>query len=170
MTLSYCFFATSFGELCVVGGRFGVKRLFLPGLSRTEVVEAIMKYYPDAVSGSLSEFHWIVSQLRAYFDCELKEFRVKLDLRDLSLFKRKVYKVVKEIPYGEHQTYEWVAKRLGDKKLARAVGRALASNPLPLFIPCHRVIRKDGSLAGFSAPLGVNFKFLLLKLESGCKL
>lgn len=78
-------------------------------------------------------------------------------------FYQKVWKVVAQIPKGEVRSYSWVAKKVGSPKAARAVGQALKNNPFPLVIPCHRVIRKNGSLGGYSKEL--KKKRLFLKKE-----
>ena len=78
-------------------------------------------------------------------------------------FQRRVYAVVKRIPRGETRSYRWVAERLGDPNLARAVGQALNRNPWPETVPCHRVIRADGSLGGYA--WGVAKKRRLLRRE-----
>ena len=79
-------------------------------------------------------------------------------------FERKVWAALKTIPYGKTLSYGELACRLGKKGAARAVGSACGKNPIPLILPCHRVIRADGSLGGFSA--GVAWKELLLRMES----
>ena len=70
--------------------------------------------------------------------------------RPVTAFERRVYAVVKTIPRGQTRSYRWVAQRLGNAQLARAVGNALNNNPFPETIPCHRVVRSDGSLGGFA--------------------
>lgn len=81
-------------------------------------------------------------------------------------FQRAVWQAVRGIPYGEVRTYGQMAKAISMPKAARAVGRALAVNPFPLVVPCHRVVGRDGSLTGFGA--GLEWKRALLELE-GCK-
>jgi methylated-DNA-[protein]-cysteine S-methyltransferase len=78
-------------------------------------------------------------------------------------FQRKVWGVTEQIPFGEVRSYQWVAERVGGKQYARAVGMALGANRLPLAIPCHRVVRGDGSLGGFTG--GPDIKKKLLALE-----
>lgn len=102
-------------------------------------------------------------ELRAYFAGRLRSFSVPCDLGRLPRFTRAVLKITGKIPYGEVRSYRWVAKRLGKPQAARAVGNALARNPVPVVIPCHRVVRGDGSLGGFA--LGLSWKRRLLDLE-----
>jgi O-6-methylguanine DNA methyltransferase len=78
-------------------------------------------------------------------------------------FRQKVFKIVKKIPRGEVRSYSWVAKKLGNKNLARAVGQALSKNTDPQKVPCHRVIRADGSAGGYR--WGVRKKIEMLKKE-----
>ena len=81
----------------------------------------------------------------------------------MTLFERKVYKAVLEIPLGEVRTYAWVAKRIGKPESSRAVGQALKRNPWTIIIPCHRVVACDGCLGGYSK--GLKRKRKLLELE-----
>src|SRR5215468_4074529 len=90
---------------------------------------------------------------------------VRIDDEDLPDFNRKVYAVARAIPPGSTLTYGEVAERLGDKLLARDVGQALGQNPIPLIVPCHRVLAAGGKTGGFSAPGGVVSKLRLLTIE-----
>ena len=83
---------------------------------------------------------------------------------NLTQFQWKVLKAAMEIPLGETRTYKWVAQKIGCPQAARAVGQALRSNPYPLIIPCHRVIKSDGSFGGYAGQYGKK-KERLLKLE-----
>jgi len=103
-------------------------------------------------------------ELRAYFARRLRSFSVPCDLKELSPFTRAVLRTAAEIPYGEVRSYRWVAEHLGKPGAARAVGGALARNPIPVIIPCHRVVRSDQALGGYS--LGLKWKRRLLKLET----
>jgi len=85
----------------------------------------------------------------------------------ISSFADKVYKVVLGIPLGEVRTYKWVACKIGNPKAVRAVAQVLKRNPYPLIIPCHRVIKSDGKLGGYS--LGVELKNKLINLERQIK-
>ncbi|GAB6166326.1 hypothetical protein JCM19992_23260 [Thermostilla marina] len=83
-------------------------------------------------------------------------------------FRRRVWEACRAIPFGRVRTYGELACRIGRPHAARAVGAALAANPLPLVVPCHRVIRGDGALGGFSAPGGIELKSWLLAFEKKC--
>jgi len=90
---------------------------------------------------------------------------VAIDTGDLPEFNRKVYDIARTIPPGSTLTYGEIAERLGDKLLARDVGQALGQNPIPLIVPCHRVLAAGGKTGGFSAPGGVVSKLRLLTIE-----
>ena len=84
---------------------------------------------------------------------------------NLTSFQWQVLGVAATIPYGETQTYQWIAQKIGRPKAARAVGQALRINPYAPVIPCHRVIRTDGSLGGYQGKSGLTKKNILLKME-----
>jgi methylated-DNA-[protein]-cysteine S-methyltransferase len=90
---------------------------------------------------------------------------IALDDGELPEFNRKVYAIARTIPPGSTLTYGEIAERLGDKLLARAVGQALGENPIPLIVPCHRVLAAGGKTGGFSASGGVVTKLRLLTIE-----
>ena len=105
--------------------------------------------------------HSSTVELERYFKGEKIDFSCELDISRLSPFAQKVLEETRKIRYGRTITYSELAGRIGCRG-ARAVGRALASNPIPIIIPCHRVVAKQG-IGGFSA--GVNIKTRLLELE-----
>lgn len=105
----------------------------------------------------------VCADLQRYFAGEEVAFDYRLDLSQATGFQRSVWRVVREIPWGQVRSYRWVAERVGNPRATRAVGGALAKNPLPIIIACHRVVRSDGSLGGFSSGLG--WKRGLLELE-----
>ncbi len=98
-------------------------------------------------------------QLDQYFAGKLRQFDLSLELKGTS-FQKKVWQALGDIPYGETTSYGTLASRLGDPKKSRAVGTANGQNPLPIIIPCHRVIGADGSLTGFGGGLETK-RFLL---------
>ena len=90
-------------------------------------------------------------------------FPIDLDLEGCTGFQRDVWEATSRIPYGQLRSYGWIAAEIGRSHAARAVGQALGTNRLPIIIPCHRVVRSDGSLGGFSG--GLHWKEELIKLE-----
>jgi methylated-DNA-[protein]-cysteine S-methyltransferase len=102
-------------------------------------------------------------QLEEYFRGERTEFDVPLDLRGTE-FELRVWEKLQEVPYGETIRYAQLAQRVGSPRAFRAVGRANGKNPVPIIVPCHRVIASGGGLGGYSA--GISYKRLLLELEA----
>ncbi len=90
-------------------------------------------------------------------------FSVPVDLSGLPEFQRRVLEEARRIPYGEARSYSWIARRIGRPRAVRAVGTALGRNPVPFIVPCHRVLRSDGSLGGYA--FGQGLKEQLLKME-----
>ena|SRR5882672_3211935 len=105
----------------------------------------------------------VTRQLQEYFAGTLHEFEIPLFM-DGTDFQKRVWKNLQKIPYGETISYGELAKQIGDPKAVRAVGAANAQNPLPILVPCHRVIGSNGSLTGFGG--GLENKRKLLDLES----
>lgn len=103
-------------------------------------------------------------QLKAYFAGELQEFTLPLSVPHGSDFERAVWTQMRRIPYGEMQTYGEVAKIVGDPGAARAVGVACNRNPLPIVVPCHRIVGAGGKMVGFGG--GIPTKRHLLELEA----
>jgi len=104
-------------------------------------------------------------QIKEYLTKKRKVFQLDIDWSLLRPFQQKVLKITCSIPYGETRTYSEIAHRLGNHRAARAVGRAQATNPMPLVIPCHRVIGVDGKLHGYGAGKGLATKEWLLLRE-----
>ena len=146
----------------------GLRMLTLPVASRETALNALREHYPDAPivpdNDTLLE---VARQVRAFLHGELREFAVTLDLRGYSSFSLGVWAATSRIAYGQTRTYRWIAEQTGGAAagIYQAVGSALGANPVPLIIPCHRVIGSDGSLHGFAG--GLQMKAQLLALESG---
>jgi methylated-DNA-[protein]-cysteine S-methyltransferase len=102
-------------------------------------------------------------ELQRYFDGSLREFTVPLALKG-SPFQLQVWRLLREIPYGHTRTYGELARKLGLPDAARAVGRANATNPIAIMVPCHRVIGSSGALTGYAG--GLDVKRALLEIES----
>lgn len=144
-------FVGSDGALLHLGFYKSVKRLDM----------SIKKRFPGAVR-ERGEFADLMELLERYFHGERIELDYPVKLSG-TRFQLKVWKKLREIRYGEVKSYGWVAREVGAPKAARAVGGAVARNPVALIIPCHRVIRSDGGIGGFG--YGVALKRKLLRLE-----
>ena len=107
----------------------------------------------------------ILAQLREYFSGERSNFNLPVDISQLTPFQRSVLDVACRIAPGQVWTYQRIAEELGRPRASRPVGGALARNPIPIVIPCHRVIASDGSLGGYSGGSGLKAKQWLLRLE-----
>jgi methylated-DNA-[protein]-cysteine S-methyltransferase len=112
---------------------------------------------------NVAAFAEVIRQLRAYFGGELKEFDLPLAMEGTE-FQIRVWNALRTIPYGETISYAQLARHIGNPKAVRAVGLANGSNPIPIIVPCHRVIGSDGSLTGFGG--GLSTKRKLLELEN----
>jgi len=108
----------------------------------------------------------VVDDVRGYLSGERVDFDYQLDLRDVTEFNRGVLELARTIPYGTLKSYKWVAETIGSPRATRPVGQALAHNPLPVVVPCHRVVNSDGSLGGYSGG-GPDMKRRLIGIEAG---
>ncbi|MDO8715581.1 MAG: methylated-DNA--[protein]-cysteine S-methyltransferase [Dehalococcoidales bacterium] len=148
-----CFtFTTPIGPVAVTASVKGLLTLALPPQSSRNT-----QHQPPR------QFTGLIERLKAYFDGSKVAFTDTLDLSAATLFQAKVWEITRLIPYGETRSYRWVAEQMGQPAAVRAVGQALARNPLPVITPCHRVIGSDGNLGGFS--YGLEMKQTLLRLE-----
>ncbi len=147
------YLARSRQGLCAID--FGVdEAAFLAGLDPRAHIEAS----PEALAA-------ITAQLREYFAGKRRRFDAPLDMSRMSPFQRTVLQTALNIPAGTVWTYGQVARAIGRPQASRAVGQALGHNPIPIVIPCHRVIGSDGSLHGYGAGSGIESKRWLLQLE-----
>ena len=157
----------------VGGSSAGLRYIILPQATPEAVITSFGGYLSRGGSrttptGDFTLFHSLIQRLRGYFEGEVVEFPDKLDLKDATPFQRRVWEVTRSIPYGERRSYQWVAQQIGMPQAARAVGQALANNPLPILVPCHRVIASDGDLGGFKGGRGL--KGYLVELEASLNL
>jgi O-6-methylguanine DNA methyltransferase len=159
------FIESGIGMIGVASTAKGVVRISFP-LRSTKAFERLLRAeHPGArlVEGSRRNAK-AVRQIREYLAGTLRAFDCTLDLRGTP-FQKRVLAAVNRIPYGRTQSYGAIARRIGSPKAARAVGGAVGANPIPLIIPCHRVIGSDGSLVGFGC--GLPLKRRLLDIEAG---
>lgn len=159
-------FETDLGFGAVVAGEMGVVGVLLPfsGESADALTKRIHLLYPFAVNESRVTRE-AASLLQKYFAGERVSFDVPIDRGCFTPFQDEVYGVVSLIPYGSVRSYGEIAAQTGRPKAARGVGSAMAHNPLPVIIPCHRVVGSSGNLTGYSAEGGIRSKRWLLHME-----
>jgi methylated-DNA-[protein]-cysteine S-methyltransferase len=163
----YTWLSSPIGELGIFGTKRGVIGLSFHERgfkSLFQRVAATLGVTPVQDGGPLKE---TVKELERYIAGKTDRVYTDIDLTGISPFRNRVFQVLQEIPYGTVRSYQWVAQQAGNPKASRAVGTACASNPVPILIPCHRVIAKDGSLGGFSSGLKVKKWLLDLEQKSG---
>ena len=139
-------------KIDIVVSKSGIQKVLINKNSKESIgVKTETKYIPLIIN--------VFRQLKEYFKRERTEFDLQLDIIGTD-FQKKVWKELLKIPYGEVITYNQLAINLGDKKVIRAAAAANGANPLPILIPCHRVIGSDGSLVGYGGGLDVKQKLL----------
>ncbi len=135
------------------------------GLSERDFVARVQHRTRATLTRSHAETHEALQQVREYLSDQRTSFDLPIDLSLMSDFQRRVLMAALKIPRGQYRTYHEVAKAIGRPKASRAVGQALGHNPIPIVIPCHRVLGSDGSLHGYSGGGGLQTKAWLLQLE-----
>ncbi len=125
----------------------------------------LRKRFRRACLEDASKVAAVAHQLQEYFNRERRQFDLPIDWSGLRPFQRQVLQATLTIPYGATRTYLDLARQIGRPRATRAVGRAEASNPIPIIIPCHRVIGSDGKMHGYGGGEGIKTKVFLLELE-----
>lgn len=163
--MHYCLIDTAIGTFGIGWTDAGLCRIALPGDDASEA-EARMLRFGGIADEPQRDMATLEERIVAYAAGEPDAFAdVRLDLTGISAFNRRCYDDIRQLGWGETTTYGAIARRLGDVGLSRAVGAAMGANPIPLIIPCHRVLAADGRTGGFSAPGGVTSKMRMLALE-----
>jgi methylated-DNA-[protein]-cysteine S-methyltransferase len=164
-TIKYTVFKTKWGYFGLAGTDNGLLRTCLPVGARRSIESQLLRNLRNCRYDK-DIFKLAQRRIIAYFEGDCVDFRdIPVVLDGLGLFARRVLTTCRSIRFGQTVTYGRLAKLAGKPRSARAVGGVMAQNPLPLIIPCHRVICADGSLGGFSAAGGIKLKRRLLKLE-----
>lgn len=165
MQYHYTLIDTELGHIGLVRSVAGLMGV-ITNPSNEEVLKSIYTDYLGAVE-SVEAFGDLPSRLARYLGGERVAFDDGIDLSASTVFQRKVLEAARDIPYGEARSYGWLAQQVGNPRAARAVGQALSRNPVPIIVPCHRVVGGDGSLTGFSGGLGM--KRRLLEIEGASR-
>ena len=163
MKFGYALIETGMGWMGILGSTAGLRQIVLPQESPRAVLSAFGRCLRQA-EFDISAFGDLPQRLIGYFNGEAVAFPESLDLTDATPFQSAVWQLVYSIPYGQTESYGWVAQQIGKSHAAQAVGQALAKNPLPIVVPCHRVIGAGGRIGGFS--YGFEMKQRLLQMEA----
>ena len=161
----YSVWTTAAGAMGGVSGPGGLVRIVLPHYSPSDLKDLLAFEHPGSAEKP-DEFADLAEKSRAYFNGQAVGFDdIACDLPSANTFTGKVLRACRGIPYGRTRSYSWLAGAVGKPTGARAVAAALGRNPLPLVIPCHRVIHAGGAIGGFSAPGGIELKRRMLTIE-----
>ena len=167
--MGHLIFETEWGWMAVAASVRGVMAILLPVKHRQTAEAAVRRWcknpglwkfesHPDGVLLETAK-----RQVGDYLHGQRHALDFPLDLSSGSPFQRRVWRVTQRIPYGRVRSYRWVAERVGGRRYARAVGLALGANPVPIVVPCHRIVASHGGLGGFTG--GLRAKRRLLTLE-----
>jgi methylated-DNA-[protein]-cysteine S-methyltransferase len=163
LDVAYGFVDSPLGRLLVAMGKRGLVRVAYPDRPADEVLAELAGEISPRVLESARSTQDVRRELEEYFDGRRRSFDVKVDLSAIQGFSRKVLQQTSRIPFGSVITYRDVATRAGSPRAVRAAGNALGANPVPIVVPCHRVVRTGGGLGGYTG--GLERKETLLELE-----
>ena len=157
-------FRTPWGWMGVSETAKGIDAVVLPKASRQAVLSELRSSSTTLMEGRTTpRLREAQAQLTGYLAGTRRTFNLSLDLSQGTSFQRKVWRTLRRISYGRLRSYQWVALRVGGTRYARAVGNAVGANPVPIVIPCHRIVAQDASLGGFSGGLPTKRKLLTLE-------
>jgi methylated-DNA-[protein]-cysteine S-methyltransferase len=152
-----------FGPLLLASTERGLVRLGLPNQDAGSLLEDLAARVSPRVLEAPTRLEEVRRELDLYFEGRLREFALALDWRLTDGFRAKVQRAIAGIPYGQTRSYTEMAEAAGNERAVRAAGTACGSNPLPIVVPCHRVLRSGGGLGGYGG--GLPMKEALLRLE-----
>lgn len=166
-TCEYNLISTALGWVGIVASPLGISNLTLPQESSDEALYHLNGFkIPTIKVTSRIGLTDSEKRIKRYFLGENVVFKDVLDVIGTD-FQKTIWEIVRMIPRGETRSYGWVARQIGKPSAARAVGQAMRSNPVPIIVPCHRVIGGDGKMCGYGGPNGINLKSKLLNMELG---
>jgi methylated-DNA-[protein]-cysteine S-methyltransferase len=165
--LGFTLFETAIGRCGIVWSERGIVAVRFPERGENAVRNRIARRFPNACEAEPPEkIQRAIDDIVALLGGKARDLRhIVIDLGDTPDFNRRVYEVARAIPPGKTLSYGEVAEQLGDRNLARDVAQALGQNPVPIIVPCHRVMAAGRKTGGFSAPGGVQTKLKLLSIE-----
>ena len=157
-------FQTPWGWMGISETTKGIDAVVLPKASRQAVLAELRLSAAELLEGRMSSrLRKAQTQLTDYLAGARRSFDLPLDLSQGTSFQQKVWRTLQSVSYSRLRSYQWVAVRVGGRQYARAVGNAVGANPVPIVIPCHRIVAQDASLGGFSGGLPTKRKLLTLE-------
>ena len=163
LDVAYTTADSPFGTLLLASTPRGLIRVGLPNQDADELLAELATRVSPRVLEAPAELDQVRRELDHYFEGKLTEFDLPLDWRLSRDFRRRVLRAIDRIPYGQTRTYTQMATSAGNERAVRAAGSACGSNPIPVVVPCHRVLRTSGALGGYGG--GLPMKEALLRLE-----
>jgi methylated-DNA-[protein]-cysteine S-methyltransferase len=151
------------GPLWVAVGPKGVTTIHYGNEPPESELRRLVRVYGPGVVPDPKRSSALARELDQYFSGKRRAFDVDVDLSGLTPFQRKILTATAKIPFGDVHTYRTVARRAGNEKASRAAGGALNSNPIPIVVPCHRVVGSNGSLVGYAGGLDVKRRLLAIE-------
>lgn len=158
-------YATELGFGGAVASDKGLIEIFMPEAGSEEEMKSLIQRSYLGGAGENELTSTVAGLLGKYFSGKKVDFVQSLDTEGLTDFQRDVYEAVSHIPHGSVRSYKEIAEKIGRPGAARGIGAAMAANPLPVVIPCHRVVGAGGEMTGYSAPGGIDLKIRLLLME-----
>jgi methylated-DNA-[protein]-cysteine S-methyltransferase len=165
LDVAYVSADSPFGTLLLAKTCRGLVRVGLPNQDADELLVDLAERVSPRVLEAPGELDEVRRELDLYFEGKLESFDLPLDWRLSGGFRQRVLRAINRIPYGQTRSYTEMARKAGNERAVRAAGTACSSNPIPLVVPCHRVLRTGGALGGYGG--GLPMKEALLELEGG---
>lgn len=166
-SIGYTLFDTAVGRCGIAWSERGISAIMLPESDDEATRKRLLRRVGSAPeTSSPANIQQAIAAIRSLLEGERIDLStIAVDLEGMPDFNLQVYDIARKIPAGETLTYGDIAKRLGDVQLSRAVGQAMGQNPVPIVVPCHRVVAAGGKTGGFSAPGGSRTKLKILAIE-----
>jgi len=163
LDVAYANVDSPFGPLLLARTPRGLVKLSLPNYDAGEALEELAARISPRVLEAPARLDDARRQLELYFEGRLHEFDLPLDWRLSKGFRRRALRAIDRIPYGRTRSYTDIARSAGNERAVRAAGTACGANPIPIVVPCHRVLRSGGALGGYGG--GLQMKQALLEME-----
>lgn len=163
LDVAYTSVDSPFGPLLLAQTKRGLVRVGLPNQDSEVLLADLSERVSPRVLEAPAELDEVRRELDLYFEGKLDRFDLPLDWRLSGGFRQRVLRAINRIPYGQTRSYTEMARKAGNERAVRAAGTACGSNPIPLVVPCHRVLRTGGALGGYGG--GLPMKQALLELE-----